>query len=209
MKVQRTILMIVLFFVALLVLWGLDRTGVPTDDEMRRRSGYVLNELINTPEASIRRVAIDRGDEHLEFERRGKGTGHWQMVKPKDVAAEPTRLEALVRNLRELRAVPDAGTVQGDPKTFGLAPPAATIRLYTGPAEGTSAASDQPAAVLELGKVEASRAIRFVRPGPEGGTTVVDSRLLSAVDRPVDDWREPSMMGVPSFQVVAVKIVRR
>lgn len=210
MKVQRTILMILLFFVALLVLWGLDRSGVPpTDDEMRRRSGYVLKELINTPEASIRRVAIDRGDEHLEFERRGKGTGHWQMIKPKDVAAEPTRLEALVRNLRELRAIPDAGTVQGDPRTFGLAPPAATIRVYTGPAEGTSAASEQPAAVLELGKVESSRAIRFVRPGSEGGTTVVDSRLLSAVDRPVEDWREPNMMGVPSFQVVAVKIVRR
>ncbi len=209
MKAQRTIWMIVLFFVALLVLWGLDRSGVPTDDEMRRRNGYVLKELIDTPEASIRRVAIDRGDEHLEFERRGKGTGHWQMIKPKDVAAEPTRLDALVRNLRELKAVPDAGTVQGDPKSFELAPPVATVRLYTGPAEQTSAASEEPAAVLELGKIEKSRAIRFVRPGPEGEMTVVDSRLLSAVDRPAVDWREPNMMGVPSFQVATVKIVRR
>lgn len=209
MKAQRTIWMIVLFFVALLVLWGLDRSGIPTDDEMRRRNGYVLKELINTPEASIRRVVIDHGDEHLEFERRGKGTGHWQMIKPKDVAAEPMRLDALVRNLRELKAVPDAGTVQGDPKSFGLAPPGATVRLYTGPGEGTSAASEEPVAVLELGQVEKSRAIRFVRPGPEGGMTVVDSRLLSAVDRPATDWRQPNMMGVPTFQVAAVKIVRR
>ncbi len=69
--------------------------------------------LIEVPEASVRKVAIERGKERLVFERRGTGMGRWQMVEPKDVAAEPTRLETLVRNLKELRRSLDSGSIAG------------------------------------------------------------------------------------------------
>ncbi len=169
-----------------------------------------MRELIDTPEEAIRRVAIDRGEEHLVFERRGQGPGRWQMVQPKDVAAEPARLEALVRNLRELRPVPESGTVQGDPSKYGLAPPAATVRLYAGAgAAGGSASAAQPVAELELGMTEAKRGLRYVRPAGGAGIQVVDSRLLNAVDQPVAEWRQPNLMGVMSFQVASVTITRR
>ena len=211
MKSNRiTIVLFVLFFASLLAMWGADVIGLRRNSEVRRRSGRVLPDLIDVPEAAIDRVAIDRGQEHLVFERRGERTGRWQMVQPKDVAAEPARLEALVRNLKELRPLPDAGNVQGDPSTYGLATPVATVRLYAGAgAAGGSASSEQPVAELELGKAESSRGLRYVRPAGGAGIQVVDSRLLAMVNQPVAEWREPNVMPVPSFQIAAVTITRR
>ena len=49
----------------------------------------------------------------MVFERRGTGGERWQMVEPMNVAAEPSRLETLVRNLKELRRSLDAGSMTG------------------------------------------------------------------------------------------------
>jgi hypothetical protein len=206
MKSNRTtIVLFVLFFGLMLTMWGLDRSGVPPTRVVERRAERVLPDLMDTSEAEIRRVAIDRGNDHLVFERRGAGLGRWQMIEPKDVAAEPVQLDALVRNLKELRKDPDAGTIKGDPGKYGLATPAATVRVYTG--AGASASSRSPTAMLEIGKTE--RGLRYVRPSVRQSIEVVDSRLLGAVDQPVDDWREPTMMSVPTFQIAAVTITRR
>ena len=107
---RKTYILIGIFFVSLLALLGLEYTGVPTDKERRLRESRILPDLVDTPEASIRKLAIERGKERLVFERRGQGIGRWQMIEPLDAAAEPTRLETLVRNLKELRQSPDSGT---------------------------------------------------------------------------------------------------
>lgn len=200
---RTTIVLLVLFFGLMLTLWALDR-AVPTQQELRRSQDRVAPGLIDTLEAAIRRVEIARDKDRLVFERRGKGLGRWQMLAPGDVAAEPVRLDALVRNIKELRKDPDAGAIKGDPATYGLAPPAATVRLYTG--DPGSAASESPAVTLEIGKTSQGR--RYVRP-VGGGIELVDARLLSAVDQAVTEWREPNVMGVPTFQVAAVTITRR
>jgi hypothetical protein len=207
MKSNRTtIVLLVLFFGLMLTMWGLDLSGVRSRIVVERRSHYVLPDLLDTPESAIRRVAIDRGGEHLVFERRGEGPGRWQMLQPKDVAAEPSRLEALVRNLKELRRMPDAGTIKGDAGSFGLAPPAAIVRLYGGE-DGGSASTERPLTELEIGK--SARGTRYVRPAGEAGIEVVDALRLAAVDQPAGEWREPNVMGVPSFQVASVAIRRR
>ena len=46
-------------------------------------------------------------------------------------------------------------------------------------------------------------------PGGTDAIEVADSKLLSAVDLPVADWREQVVMGVPTFQVASVTIKRR
>src|SRR5690348_1026751 len=99
MKTTRTTLTLIgLFFAGLLVLWWLDYSGVPTEQQRRQRLNWVLPDLIDTPEAAIRRVEIARGSERLVFERRG--ADRWQMREPLDVAADPSQLETLVRNLK-------------------------------------------------------------------------------------------------------------
>ena len=202
---RKTLILIGLFFTSLLVLLGLELGGVYSGNERRLREGRILPDLINTPEASIDRVSIERGQERLVFERRGNGPGHWQMVEPTDVAAEPARLETLVRNLKELRRSPDSGTIGGQPESYGFAPPAATIRLWAGTSQDPNKTS-QPAATLEVGK--SSRGIRYVRPGGIDATEVVDAKLLSALDLPIHEWREPVVMSIPTFQVTSVKITQ-
>ena len=126
----KTYILIGLFFGGLLALWGLGHAGVRTENERRLRETRILPDLIEVPELSVRKVAIERGKERMVFERRGQGMGRWQMVEPNDVAAEPTRLESLVRNLKELRKSLDSGSVAGPADTFGLAPPVATVSLW-------------------------------------------------------------------------------
>jgi len=202
---RKTIVLIGLFFTSLLVLLGLELGSVYTGNERRLRESRILPDLINTPEATIHRVSVERGQERLVFERRGHGPGHWQMVEPTDVAAEPTRLETLVRNLKELRRSPDSGTFTGQPESFGFSPPAATVRLWAGTSQARDNTS-RPAATLEVGK--SVRGIRYVRPGGLDATEVVDANLLSALDLPLHDWREPVVMSMPTFQAMSVKITQ-
>ena len=128
---RNTLILMVLFFASLLAFWGLQNSGVLTEKERRLRQSRLLPDLLNVPEADIARVTIERGKERLAFERRGKGPGRWQMVEPLDVAAEPTRLESLVRTLKDLRRSPDSGTIGGDPAIYGLDAPAATSGFST------------------------------------------------------------------------------
>jgi hypothetical protein len=201
MKSNRTtIILLVLFFGSLLTMYGLERAGVLTNEQRGRRADWVLPDLVNTPAEEIRRVELDRGKEHLVFERRGRAPGPWQMVEPRDVAAEPTKLETLVRNLHDLRKSPDAGTLEGAAATFGLDPPAATVRLFAG-------TDDRPVAALEIGKTV--RGIRYIRPAGGTGIEVADAKLLTAVDLAETGWRQPVVLGVPTIQVKSVTITRR
>jgi hypothetical protein len=204
MKTPRTTFALIgLFFAGLLVLWWLDYAGVPTERERLARQNRILPDLIDTPEASIARVEIARGEEKLVFERRGPN--RWQMTRPTDVAADPSALESLVRNLKDLRRSPDSGTITGPAETFGLAPPESTIRVWS--SEGSSVGTDRPPlAALEVGKT--FRGSRYVRPSGIEGIEVVDPKLLGALDRPLKDWREHSLMPVLSFQVSRLRVHR-
>jgi hypothetical protein len=208
MKSYRTTLTLVaIFFAGLLSLWGLERAGVLTQKERRLREGRMLPELISVPEVAIRKLEIERGKERLVFERRGARLGHWQMRQPIDAAAEPSRLETLVRNLKELRKSPDAGTIRSEQDAFGLSPPVATVRLWGG-RDSDQNLSEQgpPLASLAIGQV--IRGNRYVRPDQSAGIEVTDAKLLSAVDAAVHDWREHVVMGVASFQVNSIAIKR-
>ena len=148
MKSHRsTYALIFLFFASLLAYWGLERAGVKTEKERRLREVRVLPELLDVVPASVHKLEIERGKDHLVFERRGHGTSRWQMVEPLGVAAESTRLETLVRNLKDLRKSIDSGSVAGNADVYGLAPPVATIKVYAaGSSPGES--SEKPIATL-------------------------------------------------------------
>ena len=132
----------------------------------------------------MRKLAIERGNERLVFERRGQGMGRWQMVEPKDVAAEPTRLETLVRNLKELRRSLDSGSVAGDPDAFGLGPPVATISLWAETAPGDGGANRRRRS-RRWPWARRCAAIAMFGPGGTDVIEVADSKLFSAVDLPV------------------------
>ncbi len=182
MKTYRsTHILLGLFFASLVGFWGLEYAGVRTEKERRLRETRVLPALLAVPEASIVQVAIDRGAEHFVFKRRGPTVGRWQMVEPTDAAAEPTRLETLVRNLKDLRTSIDSGKITGPAADYGLAPPAATIRVWANKSEDGKSA-DQPIATLAVGKTV--RNVRYVQADAADEIEAAESKLLTAIDLP-------------------------
>ncbi len=196
MKNRSLIVLLILFFGGLLALWWADYARIPTSEQRRRMSGRVLPELIDVSPGEVQRVEILGGAEPLAFEHREGGL--WQMVEPSNVLADRSRVDALVQNLKNLAPLPDAGTVPGEPSSYGLAPPERTVRLY---GQGKA-----PLATLELG--ETVRESRYVRPSGQDAIEVVDPNLLDAVNLPPVDWRERALLTLPTFEVQRVSVER-
>jgi Domain of unknown function (DUF4340) len=206
MKTHRTTYtLVIVFFASLLVLWGLEYYGVRTAKESMLRESLILPELLETPASGIRKLSIERGTERIVFERRDSGALRWQMIEPMNVAAEPSRLETLVRNLKELRRSLDAGSMTGPPATFGLDNPLAVVRLWGSENDGGGAAAE-PLATIELGK--SVKRLRYLRAGERGTIEVADAKLLNAVDQPVIEWRERALVPLATFQINSVSIKR-
>ena len=204
MKTHRTTYtLLAFFFASLLILWALEYFGVRTAKERLLRDSLVLPELLETPEIDVRKISVERGKEKLVFERRGAGSLRWQMIEPVNAAAEASWLETLVRNLKELRRSVDAGSLTGQPATFGLDEPQAVVRLWGRDSEGATH-RDPPLATLDVGKVVGR--LRYIRPGEQGAIEVADAKILNVLERPVAEWRERKLLDVSTFQVASVAI---
>jgi hypothetical protein len=195
MKNRSTYALLMLFFAGLVGLWVADFAQVPTRKARERMSNRVLHELTETKPDDLRQVEILGGTEPIVFQRRDGN--RWQMTSPMDVAADPSMVETLAYNLKELSRKPEAATLEGDPTRYGLAPPERTIRLW-----GTSTA--EPLASLDVGKTSVNR--RYVRATGSEGVEVVDARLLDLLKLPAERWRDHELFRVPSFEVDAVSI---
>ncbi|MEJ7638215.1 MAG: DUF4340 domain-containing protein [Singulisphaera sp.] len=195
MNHRTTVVLLILFFTGLIVLWWADYAGVPTAERRREMAGRVLPALIDTPLADIRRVEIVRDGERIAFDR--KDGGRWQMIVPVDAAADPSRVEELVRNLKDLGMTPDAGTIAGESTEYGLGKEAATVRVF-------GADLKSPLAALRVGETVGD--LRYVQPVGESGIEVVDARRVAALDAPASDWRDTALFHLPTFQVASLTV---
>jgi hypothetical protein len=206
MKTYRpTFVLIGLFFTGLLALWWLDYAGVPTEAQRRQRGDRVLADLVGTPELGITALEIDARGQTVNFERRGRD--RWQMTRPLDVAADAVAVESLIGNLRDLRKSADSGTITAAAEAYGLAPPEAVVRLWSGPRGSVSASEGTPLAALEIGKTLHEQT--YVRTAGSLGIDVVEHKFLAGIDRPVSDWRQVNLVPVPSFQVTSLAVHRQ
>jgi Domain of unknown function (DUF4340) len=195
MKDRGTYLLLVLFFAGLGGLWYADFSRVPTRSEIAQRSNRVLPSLIDTKPDDLQKVEILGGDQPLIFERRDGN--RWQMTAPMDVAADPSKVETLAYNLKELSRRPDSATLEPDLSRYGLDHPERTIKLW-------GSATDAPLATLEIGRASLDR--RYVRAGGSDGVEVVDARGLDLLRLPPVRWRDHELFRVPSFEVDAVNL---
>jgi Domain of unknown function (DUF4340) len=197
MKNQGTYALLALFFAGLVGLWVADFAQVPTRKQRERMSSRILHELVDAKPDDVKKIEILGGPEPLVFERRDGN--RWQMKTPLDVAADPSKVETLAYNLKELSRKPETATLEGDLTQYGLAPPERTIRLW-----GSSTA--EPLASLEVGRISLDR--RYVRAVGSEGVEVVDAKGLDLLRLPSIRWRDQELFRVPSFEVDAVTISR-
>lgn len=164
--------------------------------------------LVPAPPTDVSTIGITRSDgTSMEFRREG---GHWFMQAPFHVPANSRRMADLLA----VPALPSAATLDIRPAqwaSFGLAPPAAALRL-----DGT---------LIEFGTTEALDGMRYVRAGKfvhlvaervfvqllQGPAFFIDPHLLRAGSRPVriatplrviesgdGDWRSVSGPVMPA-----------
>lgn len=203
-KHHTTIVLLTLFFTGLIVLWWATYVEVPTSQELEANRNLVLPSLAKLATGDIRRLTIEsRGEEgetkeappvRLAFERRGEA---WQMVEPIDAAADSSRLELLVRNLKSLNKLPEAGTINDPGAKFGLEPAGSVIQLY-------GADAKTPVASLAVGKTFRDQI--YVRPGGTPDIEVVEARFLQGIGDQASGWREKSLFSLSTFQVGSVSI---
>jgi hypothetical protein len=194
---HTTIVLLTLFITGLLVLWWADYTGVETNEQRERRGQYVLASLADVDDAAVRKIEIDDSHEKIVLERRGRE--RWQMTKPVDVAADSAMVSTLARNLKVLRKSPDAGSITGAPKTYGLDPPRATVLVY-----GDN--PNKPLATLVVGsEIEGLKDRLYVRPRDQAGNDrpieIVDGRMLNFIGKPASDWRDKTLFNTPTFYI--------
>ena len=195
MKDRGTYVLLALFFAGLVGLWVADFARVPTRADLDRMKTRVLSSLIDTKPDDLLKVEILGGDESLVFERRDDH--RWQMTRPFDVAADPSKVETLAYNLKEMSRRPDSATLEPDLGRYGLDRPERTIKLW-------GAATDAPIATLDVGRVSLDR--RYVRAGGSDGVEVVDARKLDLLRLAAIQWRDREVFRVPSFEVDAVTL---
>lgn len=197
MRFRTTFVLLTLFAAALGALWWVEHARVPTREKRQAMVGRLLPELVDTPVSEVVRLEVSSREtgQRLAVERRPGGL--WQVVEPLDAAADPAAIETLVRNLKDLRTSPDAGTIDGDPALYGLDRPRATVSIF-------DADRHRPLAAIELGGTV--RDDLYVRPVGSKGIEVVDARLLTLALEPVGAWRDRSLFRVPSFRVETIAI---
>ena len=196
MRHRTTYVLLVLFFIGLCAWMYLDYAHIPGRVERQIMANRLLPELIDKQPGEITKVEVERPaiGETLVVER--VEGGRWQMRQPVDIAADSEIVETLVRNLKDLAKSVDAGTIDGDAASFGLAPPLAKVKLFL---KGTEAPI-----TLDVGKTFRERL--YVRPGAGSGVEVVDPRLLSVLSRKAISWRDTVLLSVPSFRVEVITI---
>ena len=119
------------------------------------------------------------------------------MVEPMNVAADPSLVESLAANLKEIRQSTDAGTIKDSPETFGLAPPTAIVRVY-------GADPKTPLAGLEIGRTV--REQLYVKPEGSPAIEVIDPRRMNVVRSSAADWRDKALFDLPSFRVGTLSV---
>jgi hypothetical protein len=198
MKSRGTYILLALFFASLVSLWWADFARIPTRRQVEQMSARILPELINSRPDDLQKIEILGGKEPLVFVRHKDGVG-WQMTSPMDVEADPSKVETLAYNLKELSRKPEAATLEGDPSRFGLTPPEQVIRLW-------GSQSAEPIASLDLGLENEKLGRRYVRATGSEGVEVVDSKGLALLKLLTIRWRDHELFRVPSFEIDGVSL---
>ena len=200
MRHRATWILLPIFLGALGALWWSEYARIPTVAEKRRLLNRVLPELIDLKRSEVVRVEIDRPSLKQTIAMAKRGDGGWQIERPIDVSANRARVESLIENLVKLAKSPDSGTMNADPRTFGLNGPTIRIRIY-------SKTSTGPIATLDVGKT--LRELRAVRAGGSEGIDMVPAESLAAVDLPLGEFRERGVLTFASAQVERIDVVDR
>jgi hypothetical protein len=190
MKTKNLIILaaVVIAVLAYILLFERHR---PTSDEAKTAAEKVLR---NFERDDVAAIIIDRDGNRVRLEKSGDD---WRLREPLDFPADSSLVSSTLGSLANLTADRRLAVDEVDPADYGLAEPAAEIRLRM--ADGNErfvAVGDE----LPLGS---KRALRV----DDGAEIVIASGwFVSDLEREVDDWRSRDVIDFMEGDVASIDI---
>jgi hypothetical protein len=188
---NRTLaILVAVFFAGLMALWLAPGSGPPGGGAPGPDAVPVLSSRVLASDS----VEIE-GDPAGPIALYRDPIGRWHCRGAGEASAG--RVEAFLRSLSRLQAVPETGVLDGPPARYGLAPPRRVVRLSR---EGGRLAE------LHIGTGDAATA--YVRAGDGGPIRVVAAPAVGPALGPASSWREPRLLPVQQALVRSLTIHR-
>ena len=179
-KHHYTIVLAILFLTGLIILWWAPDTEIDPNVSdailpARARSRSPTSAPGDRPVGGGAREGGGQGQgpggrepDRIVVERREEGP--WQMLEPIDAEADPSLVETLVRNLKDMRKSLDSGTIHDCARDVRVVQPSSIVKVY----------GDDPK-VRSPRSRSASRSASCLIDRPKGGKgiEVIDPRMLS------------------------------
>jgi hypothetical protein len=127
-----------------------------------------------------------------------KEAGKWKLIEPVAAAAETFEVDALARELAELKAHGRV-TESADATATGLASPRYRVEFST---------SGNKTFMLNVGNKSAVGDNLYVTVGDSKQADVVGGELLERLEKPASTYRDPKLVNLTSSEVKQVTIVR-
>jgi hypothetical protein len=149
-------------------------------------------------------VKIDRGqvdslevvtpDHQMTVVKKGE---EWQMTSPINTRADFTGIESLVSKISDMEMKSLAAAEGGDPKTYGLDKPAATVRLGTGSSKAT----------ILIGGSAPDEAV-YARDESRPAVFTIDASILEDIKKDPAEYRQKDLFDARTFNTTRLQIVR-
>ena len=150
--------------------------------------------VIEFDQADLTKLVVTRGGKQVELARDGEG---WRIVSPLSGAADPDKVNALLRKIRTLRARDFADDDPKDLGRYGLAAPEADIAL--------TEKDGVPAGTIIFG-AEGEKGVRYVRTVGRDAILTVGGEVLKDVVSDADALRDRKVTRIPEAQLREVRV---
>jgi hypothetical protein len=139
-------------------------------------------------------LEVAAGDRQLRFT---KADGEWKMTAPVAARADFTAVDGLVGRISSAQMKSIAAADGGDPKTFGLDKPAATVKIGSGSSQAT----------LAIGKAAKDGEV-YARDLSRPAVFTLEVSLLDELKKPAGDFRQKDLFDARGFNATRVEALR-
>ncbi len=191
MNFKTTLFLLVLLGVVGIAVFFVNRQPAP-DDQTATAEGET--KLLDVDPNKVNRLVVaPAAGERVAFERR---QGTWRLTEPVAAAADSFEVDALVREVAELRS---RNRVDPSGDTTGLDRPQYTLDV-TDDAGKTQ--------TIKVGSKSAVGDILYVQLGDRAQADVVNAGLLAQLEKPAGSYRQAKLVETTQEQIQSVSVTR-
>ncbi|MGE0885773.1 MAG: DUF4340 domain-containing protein [Blastocatellales bacterium] len=190
MKRSTLILLLAAVVGGILIYFLEIKPGKPRDEEPE-----TSKEAFNFKREDITAISVTRGGETVSLENQDN---KWVIKQPVSAAADDSALNALIGDLVSARVEREFANPSADAlKEYGLASPAVKLEVRL---------KDGKTHQVELGGKDPLGSSVYAKLDGAAKVVVIGSSMLTNADKPLNDWRDRSVLGATEYDLTSLKV---